>query len=102
MSASPAPPTVKSIGMSQRLFRRESRSRAGRMPNSLDANSRVPSLLAPWTVCAQEVWAQTAAFISAAATRSAQEDKDGARRARTADLLIANQALFQLSYSPKG
>ena len=25
---------------------------------------------------------------------------DGARRARTADLLIANQALSQLSYSP--
>ena len=28
--------------------------------------------------------------------------RDGARRARTADLLIANQALFQLSYSPSG
>ena len=27
--------------------------------------------------------------------------RDGARRARTADLLIANQALYQLSYSPE-
>ncbi len=30
-----------------------------------------------------------------------RENEDGAERARTADLLVANQALSQLSYGPR-
>jgi DNA-directed RNA polymerase specialized sigma24 family protein len=39
--------------------------------------------------------------ITSETIERASDTGDGARRARTADLLIANQALSQLSYSPE-
>ena len=51
-----------------------------------------------WLLISDLVWLPTAA----SACRSAQREAGGARRDRTDDLLLAKQALSQLSYGPVG